>query len=1149
MCIRDRSTWDRSLHLGKKAISMICSGHTKAFKEDMILEVFPKLLITIIYQLMDEKRHCSIRILRIITHIHSIFLLFLETYPKLYQDIEKTLAEFIKDEGKRHKDVVSNLGAFLTFLLVSFKFKFEDVGEAYVSEQLDRQVFWILKSIPELVENDADPEVNRQRAQVTFKNEIVSYQILCGFAAISRYYRKTFKSPKDILEFYEQNHCRLSNAQENEIQKLLFEVQKIDNYSKFFAYLGLGNITDQEVTKRLHAAIGNSKRKKYHGTDDEILTLPKSEEQLRLIKEKVPQIIDCIDEAKMTLKDGYKPEDWKNMVLQRWNWIKRAVENNSNLNAAYFAKKSDDLRMNLVQDLQDPIIEAKNGYLRNLSSQEYIPELVPRYDDKYEWRDLFIKLDIEEQLIYFDLNPDFKNFYKTIQACKDYIRTLILPLIPIKNIKSGYYYITALLTQLTSLQHLGLVGLNENQFTLSQSLLKSLSKGFNNFVEKGGKMLQIIYHNFTIVGSTNEIQEALFKPLHIMPDLKSLSISKTNMLNYNSSFNGGKEIANFIINRKGLIELNLINANINAAIAKEIADGLMRAKQIQKIDIRGNNIGSQGLTSIVYNLAFSPSLQYLNLSRVNVDGNRNEFVEALYKLLRITTSLEILNLSLISGLNPSINIEFMKALGEIKSLKLLDLSHSGNFASGVLRQLGMAIAFNAKNGCSLKEINLDGTLRNYNEATEFHDAMNISTVDYTQWYGDSSKINKMSGTDYQKHYYNNLESIQMNNTQNLQSSFNLTSWKKQYNPIDPGFVRLIATSKNLTNLQLSKCSLVKNDAELLTLALDPTRPNFQAKIKTLNLAKNKFEKEGMKILAPIFSLNNILTNVDLSGNKIGVSGAQALAAALEKNSSIRFLNLYGNIIDVDGARAFQKTLCVNTTLEFIDFGFNRLRDEGLSAIANGIVKNKSSSIKSLGLRYNFISDTGIVDLLKTLHAQGEPKLSHLFIRNNSIYEMGLYNVSRMYQNLKSKIKIDLLEKLNVLDNDRLERTIWIHPSPGNLKSIKDFFEVTHNTGVVLNIRERKGPKWPNKKNENKFVLVEFAHPTSVTRALHVASRKLATLNGVNFRIFKAGSGTFIYQRIKRKNMMASQTNTLPAGGAPRGRGRGRPRGARGRGGR
>jgi len=82
----------------------------------------------------------------------------------------------------------------------------------------------------------------------------------------------------------------------------------------------------------------------------------------------------------------------------------------------------------------------------------------------------------------------------------------------------------------------------------------------------------------------------------------------------------------------------------------------MRAKQLRIVDISLNtSIGPQGLGSIIYNLSFSPRLTYLNVLGCSVGGNMAEVVESLYKMLRISASLEILNLSNIANLNNNLN--------------------------------------------------------------------------------------------------------------------------------------------------------------------------------------------------------------------------------------------------------------------------------------------------------------------------------------------------------------------------------------------------------------------------------------------------------------------------------------------------------------
>jgi hypothetical protein len=43
-------------------------------------------------------------------------------------------------------------------------------------------------------------------------------------------------------------------------------------------------------------------------------------------------------------------------------------------------------------------------------------------------------------------------------------------------------------------------------------------------------------------------------------------------------------------------------------------------------------------------------------------------------------------------------------------------------------------------------------------------------------------------------------------------------------------------------------------------------------------------------------------------------------------------------------------------------------------------------------------------------------------------------------------------------------------------------------------------------------MVEFADPASCIKALNVASTKKAIVRGTTFRIYKAGTGTYIYQK-------------------------------------
>lgn len=80
------------------------------------------------------------------------------------------------------------------------------------------------------------------------------------------------------------------------------------------------------------------------------------------------------------------------------------------------------------------------------------------------------------------------------------------------------------------------------------------------------------------------------------------------------------------------------------------------------------------------------------------------------------------------------------------------------------------------------------------------------------------------------------------------------------------------------------------------------------------------------------------------------------------------------------------------------------------AIQNGISHNKESKIETLGLRFNFLTEDVIIKFFKQ-----NQSIKELYIKNNSINDYGLLTLSKAYEETKSKIRIDLLEKQSLLD--------------------------------------------------------------------------------------------------------------------------------------
>lgn len=106
-----------------------------------------------------------------------------------------------------------------------------------------------------------------------------------------------------------------------------------------------------------------------------------------------------------------------------------------------------------------------------------------------------------------------------------------------------------------------------------------------------------------------------------------------------------KSIGKILSDYKHIRELNFTKSNIHSTYAKEIADGLMRAKKLENLIFKDVISVGSGVNPILYNLAFAPKIQSINISGVGgIHGNRDT-AEAVYKLVKISGSLEYLNIS------------------------------------------------------------------------------------------------------------------------------------------------------------------------------------------------------------------------------------------------------------------------------------------------------------------------------------------------------------------------------------------------------------------------------------------------------------------------------------------------------------------------
>jgi 5'(3')-deoxyribonucleotidase len=113
---------------------------------------------------------------------------------------------------------------------------------------------------------------------------------------------------------------------------------------------------------------------------------------------------------------------------------------------------------------------------------------------------------------------------------------------------------------------------------------------------------------------------------------------------------------------KDLQELVFDECQLNEDKCKSIADVLMRTKKLKIFKIHNYENVNNGLSSLIYNLSFfSPNLEMLDISRCR--SNITETVVSLYKMLKITTTVEVVFAKNIDNLNANLVELFWYSLG------------------------------------------------------------------------------------------------------------------------------------------------------------------------------------------------------------------------------------------------------------------------------------------------------------------------------------------------------------------------------------------------------------------------------------------------------------------------------------------------------
>lgn len=437
---------------------------------------------------------------------HGLLLLFIQEYPQIVEDIDKTVQTFIEDPSSRTKTHTPQLGLYLVYAIFSSKYSLADIIEPYFSESLDRQVMWILKKIPELEDATSTQLVDSSRIEVTFATTVISCMLVCFTSDYTRVMNTEFSKSEELLSYLESHFCKIARETEDLIQdKFQDATENMKNYQMFFARVGMKVRTNEEINKMLKQAVINSREKNYHGDVDDVIGLGSITEQTKNFTSLTTSLDDFIKDGKIV---DASDDEWKTRCLKRWTWMSHNAKINYQeaMTAKSMAKIVDtfDHSLNIKQTGLD--VSSNTYYSKKnkgvFNKYRHSPQVVVEYSDSYTWVQLYAKIDIEECIRLLNYRQDFSSLYSRIDAAKDLLEVLQLFVTPCTNLKSGYYYLCSVLGKLSKLRVLKLRG---SEVTVVQyKALNNIRKGLVNLKKVGCVIEKISIRALNFSGRQSE---------------------------------------------------------------------------------------------------------------------------------------------------------------------------------------------------------------------------------------------------------------------------------------------------------------------------------------------------------------------------------------------------------------------------------------------------------------------------------------------------------------------------------------------------------------------------------------------------------------------------------------------------------------------
>jgi ubiquitin-protein ligase len=263
----NKDHWE-NMNLEKKVLNALDNIYIQktnkknAYPEEKIFEVLSSLMNSSVVEVMkvQQNKTANDKFIDAYFAFYRLMVELSKTCPNMIKMANYKIEQFLKGIYNRTKKEVPNLGEWLIYLLITNKYRWNDVYGCFMEECDIRNVFWYVKgnnnNPPKYPELYSEKE-RFQRTTKVFDATTVSRQLVC-------FQIRFIQDAKNIdIKTLDENYGCVPNEVKQSLKEIYKSIIAISNWDGHFKWCGINPVSDNIRCDQLISALKLSNQLKY----------------------------------------------------------------------------------------------------------------------------------------------------------------------------------------------------------------------------------------------------------------------------------------------------------------------------------------------------------------------------------------------------------------------------------------------------------------------------------------------------------------------------------------------------------------------------------------------------------------------------------------------------------------------------------------------------------------------------------------------------------------------------------------------------------------------------------------------------------------------------------------------------------------------